>query len=119
MAHIRFGSEESFLELDRQVTAMIGPQLSAGIMTQQQAQEARATAQRKSHKKVAKFYGNSKYDGSGRLVRDVGPVVDTHTDRVAMPCAIVTDPMERKELVRQRQQKNKNQARRKRSRMAT
>ena len=65
---IRFGSPEYFQRLDQQVNAMLAPQLASGIMKQEQANEIRATAQRRAHKKVSRFYGlNNKYDGKGRL----------------------------------------------------
>lgn len=65
---LRFGSPEYFQALDQQVTAMLAPQLASGIMKQEQANEIRATAQQRAHKKVSRFYGlNNKYDGKGRL----------------------------------------------------
>lgn len=65
---LRFGSPEYFQTLDHQVNAILAPQLAAGIMKQEQANEIRATAQRRAHKRVSRFYGlNNKYDGRGRL----------------------------------------------------
>ncbi|WP_328186978.1 hypothetical protein [Marinobacter sp. OP 3.4] len=65
---IRFGSPDYFLELDNQVNAVLAPQLAAGIMKQEQANELRVAAQRKARKQVDRFYGfQNKYDGNGRL----------------------------------------------------
>lgn len=115
---IRFGSPEYFQAVDQQANALLAPQLSAGIMKQEHANEYRAQAQRKAQKAVSKFYGNSKYDGSGRLIREAGPVPDAQVGRVALPCRIVTDPLERDELARLRKQRKANKARRLRMRKA-
>jgi len=65
---LRFGSPEYFLELDRQVNAVLAPQLATGIIKQDKANEIRVTAQRRAQKKVSRFFGtNNKYDGKGRL----------------------------------------------------
>ena len=115
---IRFGSPEYFQAVDQQVSAMLAPQLAAGIMKQEQANEHRAAAQRKAQKAVSKFYGNSKYDGSGRLVRDAGPAPEAQAERVTLPCRIVTDPVKRDELARLRKQRKANKARRLRMKKA-
>lgn len=115
---IKFGSPEYFQAVDQQVNAMLAPQLAAGIMRQEHANEHRAEAQRKAQKAVSKFYGNSKYDGSGRLVRYSVAAPDAQTERVALPCRIVTDPVERDELARLRKQRKANRVRRLRMKKA-
>lgn len=65
---IKFGSPEYFQRLDQQVNSILAPQIASGIMKQERANEIRATAQRRAHKQVSRFYGlNNKYDGKGRL----------------------------------------------------
>lgn len=101
---IRFGSEEYFQELDRQVNAMLAPQLSAGIMRQEHANELRVEAQRKARKQVNRFYCTPMFRSPGEN-KQVG--------RVALPCRIVTNHAEQAKLLRQRKQRNYRQARRK------
>ena len=117
MAFIKFGSPEYFQRLDQQVNALLAPQLASGIMKQDQANQYRAEAQRKAHKAVSKFYGNSKYDGSGRLVRDSAPNT-AEPQRVAMPFAVITNHREQSELERKRRQRNAGKARRQRMKKA-
>jgi len=100
---IRFGSDDYFKELDRQVNAMLAPQLTAGIMTQEHANELRAEAQRKAHKKVMRFYGMPQPHSSGHR---------KETGRVALPVRVVTDPAEQAALAKTRANRKKR-ARRK------
>ncbi|WP_278366903.1 hypothetical protein [Marinobacter salarius] len=114
MSILRFGSPEYFQALDQQVNAMLAPQLSAGILKQGQANEIRAKAQRHAHSQVGNFYGRSKYDGSGRLMRDIPAAKDQHTGRVVLPFQVVTNSLDQDELLRQRKQRKAGKVRRKR-----
>ena len=110
---IRFGSPEYFQAVDQQVSAILAPQLSSGIVKQEQANEYRAEAQRKAQKAVSKFYGNSKYDGVGKLVRDAQEAGTKNEERAVLPFPVVTDPLQKHELTRLRKQRSKSKARRK------
>ena len=82
-------------------------------MKQEQANEYRADAQHKAQKAVSKFYGNSRYDGFGKLVRDAQKAGTKNEERVVLPFPVVTDPLQKHELTRIRKQRSKSKARRK------
>ncbi|WP_428398248.1 hypothetical protein [Marinobacter salarius] len=113
MAILRFGSPEYFQALDQQVNAMLAPQLAAGIMKQDQANEYRAEAQRKAQAQVDKHYGRtSKYDAEGRQIFVTANSGDLHTGRVSLPQQVITNPLARLACVDTRQQRNGTQKRR-------